>query len=113
MPGGWVDYDHTIRSNAVKEVLEEVGMIVEPLRVIALFDHNMKKHTAFPSNICSVHMLCEYRSGSFRPNLETISCGFFACDCIPEPLATTKTNGEQIDLCFQAAEVENRRVVFD
>ena len=113
LPGGWVDYDHTIRTNAAKEVLEEAGMVAEPIRVIALFDHNRRNHTDFPSNICSAYVLCEYRSGSFQPNLETIACGFFARDAIPEPLATAKTTREQIDLCFQAAEDENWHVIFD
>ena len=113
LPGGWVDYDHTIRSNAAKEVLEEAGVVAEPIRVIALFDHNRRNHTDFPSNICSAYVLCEYRSGSFQPNLETIACGFFARDAIPEPLATAKTTREQIDLCFQAAEDENWHVIFD
>ena len=113
LPGGWVDYDNTIRSNAAKEVLEEAGMVVEPVRVIALFDHNRRNHTNYPSNICSAYVLCEYRSGSFQPNLETIASGFFARDSIPEPLATAKTTREQIELCFQAAEDKNWQVVFD
>ncbi len=113
LPGGWVDYDHTIRTNTVKEVLEEAGMVVEPVRVIALFDHNRRNHTAYPSNICSVYVLCAYRSGSFRPNLETTASGFFDRDSLPEPLETRKTTREQIDLCFQAAEDEHWQVVFD
>ena len=113
LPGGWVDYDHTIRSNAAKEVLEEAGMVVEPVRVIALFDHNRRNHTDYPSNICSAYVLCEYRSGTFQPNLETIDSGFFAPDSLPEPLATAKTNREQIELCFRAAADENWKVIFD
>ena len=113
LPGGWVDYDNTIRSNAAKEVLEEAGMMVEPVRVIALFDHNRRNHTNYPSNICSAYVLCEYRSGAFQPNLETIASGFFALDSIPEPLATAKTTREQIELCFRAAEDENWQVIFD
>ena len=113
LPGGWVDYDHTIRSNAAKEVLEEAGMVVEPVRVIALFDHNRRNHTDYPSNICSAYVLCEYRSGTFQPNLETIDSGFFAPDSLPEPLATAKTNREQIELCFRAAADENWQVIFD
>ena len=113
LPGGWVDYDHTIRSNAAKEVLEEAGMVVEPVRVIALFDHNRRNHTDYPSNICSAYVLCEYRSGTFQPNLETIDSGFFAPDSLPEPLATAKTNREQIELCFRAAADENWQGIFD
>lgn len=113
LPGGWVDYDHTIRSNAAKEVLEESGMVVDPVRVIALFDHNRRNHTDYPSNICSAYVLCEYRSGTFQPNLETIDSGFFAPDSLPEPLATAKTTREQIELCFRAAADVNWQVIFD
>ena len=63
LPGGWVDYAQTIRTNAAKEVLEEAGMIVEPVRVIALFDHNRRNGTFYPSNICSAFVLYRYISG--------------------------------------------------
>ncbi|MBR2257436.1 MAG: NUDIX hydrolase N-terminal domain-containing protein [Blautia sp.] len=113
LPGGWIDYDHTIRTNAIKEVLEEAGMHVEPLRVIALYDHNMRNGTIYPSNLCSVFVLCRYISGDFQPNLETVSCGFFGPDELPELLAEGKTNLEQIKMCFDAVEDENWKVIFD
>lgn len=113
LPGGWIDYDHTIRSNAAKEVLEEAGMAVEPVRVIALYDHNRRNQTHYPSNICSAHILCEYISGEFKPNQETIACGFFGPEELPAPLAKSKTNLEQIETCFRAAEDKDWKVVFD
>ena len=113
LPGGWIDYDQTIRSNAMKEVLEEAGMVVEPLRVIALYDHNRRNHTVFPGNICSVYVLCRYISGSFQLNLETVNAAFFAADELPESLAEEKTTKEQIQMCFQAAANENWKVIFD
>jgi len=113
LPGGWVDYDQTIRTNAAKEVLEEAGMDVEPVRVIALFDHNSRNRTFFPSNVCSAFVLCRYISGDFRPNLETVACGFFGPDELPEPLAEGKSNREQIRMCFEASEDENWKVIFD
>ena len=113
LPGGWIDYDQTIRTNAAKEVLEEAGVQVEPLRVIALYDHNRRNRTAFPSNICSVFVLCRYVSGEFRPNPETIASGFFAPDALPSPLCESKTTAEQIQMCFRAAEDENWRIPFD
>ncbi len=113
LPGGWVDYDQTIRTNAAKEVLEEAGMQVEPVRVIALYDHNRRNGTSYPSNICSAFVLCRYVSGSFQPNQETISCGFFGRDELPEPLEESKTNREQILMCFEAAEDENWKMIFD
>lgn len=113
LPGGWVDYDKTIRENVVKEAFEEAGMTVRPLRVIALHDHNRRNTHRFPFNICSAFVLCEYVSGAFAPNLETIGCGFFDPDEIPAPLAMGKTTPEQIEMCFRAAEDENWPVEFD
>ena len=113
LPGGWIDYDQTIRTNAIKEVLEEAGMQVEPIRVIALYDHNMRNGTVFPSNVCSVFVLCRYISGDFQPNPETVGCAFFGSDELPERLAEGKTNSEQIRMCFEAARDENWKVIFD
>ena len=58
-------------------------------------------------------MLCEYVSGEFRPNIETLGCGFFAPDGIPEALATGKTTKEQIEMCFRAAADAHWPVEFD
>ncbi len=113
LPGGWVDYDQTIRTNAAKEVLEEAGIIAEPVRVIALFDHNRRNGTSYPSNICSVYVLCRYISGDFKPNPETVACGFFGPDELPEQLADEKSNREQIRMCFEACEKENWQLIFD
>lgn len=38
MPGGWMDFDLSIRENTVKETLEEAGYDVEPLRLVAMQD---------------------------------------------------------------------------
>ena len=115
LPGGWQDYDRTVRENAVKEVLEEAGMTVRPTRLIALHDyhrHNEFK-VRFPYNICKAFVLCEYVSGEFQPNIETLGCGFFAPDEIPEALATGKTTKEQIEMCFRAAADAHWPVEFD
>ncbi|MCC6039130.1 MAG: NUDIX hydrolase N-terminal domain-containing protein, partial [Armatimonadetes bacterium] len=38
LPGGWADVGYPPSEIAVKEVREETGLIVEPLRLIAVFD---------------------------------------------------------------------------
>ena len=113
LPGGWVDYDLSVRRNAAKEVLEEAGMVVEPVRLIALLDHNRHHPVKSFHEICSAFVLCEYVSGSFHENLETVACGFFGPDELPAPLALGKTTPEKIEMCFQAAKDENWRVLFD
>ncbi len=115
LPGGWQDYDQTVRENTVKEVLEEAGMVVSAKRLIALHDYHRRNEgrVCFPYNICKVFVLCEYISGEFQPNIETIGCGFFGPDEIPEALATGKTTPEQVEMCFKAAADEHWAVEFD
>ena len=113
LPGGWVDYNQTIRSNAVKEVFEESGMTARPLRLIALLEHNRHNTPPCIHNICSAYVLCEYLSGGFKANEETVACGFFPPGEIPTPLAEDKTTPEQIEMCFRAAQNPGWEVVFD
>ena len=40
LPGGWVDVNRSVRENTAKEVWEEAGLEVEPVRLIALHDRN-------------------------------------------------------------------------
>ncbi len=115
LPGGWMDYDQTVRENTVKEVFEEAGMRVAATRLIALHDYHLRNESKihFPFNIVKVFVLCEYLSGEFVPNIETLGCGFFGPDEIPEALATGKTTPAQIEMCFRAAADPNWTVVFD
>jgi ADP-ribose pyrophosphatase YjhB (NUDIX family) len=42
LPGGWADIGHTPFEVAAKEAYEETGLIVKPMRLLALFDK--RKH---------------------------------------------------------------------
>lgn len=112
LPGGWVDVNETIRSNTIKEVKEEAGLDVEPLRVIALHDknkHNTKPHAY---NICKVFVLCKLIGGTFKENIETIESSFFSLNELPE-LDEGKNCKEQISMCFDAYNNDCWHVEFD
>lgn len=112
MPGGWVDYNLSVRRNAVKEVFEEAGMTVEAERLIALEDRNRHHEKRHAHEILSVLVLCRYISGAFVPNTETQDCGFFTPDNLP-PLETAKTTREHIEMSFRALADPNWPVFFD
>lgn len=112
LPGGWVDENLSVRSNAVKEVLEEAGLEAEALRLIALQDRNLRNPPPYLYGICKVFVLCRALGGQFRPNLETLDSGWFSLDRLP-PLAEEKTTTEQIALCFAAYRDPNWVVPFD
>ncbi len=112
LPGGWVDVTETIKSNTIKEVKEEAGLDVEPLRIIALHDKNKHNPYPHPYNICKVFVLCKPLGGTFAPNPETSESRYFALEEIPQ-LAEEKTTYEQINTCFDAYKNDNFAVEFD
>ena len=101
MPGGWCDYDQTVRSNTIKEALEEAGLKVEPYRLVGLFDHKTRNHPNSFFYCTHVFMLCRVMQGEFRRNIETIDSRYFAVNELPE-LNDHKTSREQIMLCLEA-----------
>lgn len=112
LPGGWVDVDQSIASNTVKEVSEEAGLDVEPIRLIAVLDGNKKQARRYVYGICKLFVLCQSRGGQFCPNTETSESGWFSLDDLP-PLFTDKNTEEQVKMCFLATADENWQVLFD
>ncbi len=102
LPGGWVDYNVSVRENVGKEVREEAGLEVRPERVIGLQDGENHHVTAYPWKVCIVFVLCTLLGGEFRENLETSGSGWFSLDELPE-LDLEKTTPEQLSMCFEAS----------
>jgi len=112
LPGGWVDFDQSIKENAVKETLEETGLTVEALKVIAIQDRNKHNPPRYAYNICKIFIECRVLSGNFVENIETIRFDWFDENTLPQ-LAEEKTTKEQIMLCFEAHQDTKWRVPFD
>lgn len=112
LPGGWVDAGLSVKENAEKEVLEEAGLTVAARRIIAVQDRDKHNLPVYAYKVCKVFVECEYLSGEFAPNLETIASGYFGMDELPE-LATEKNNEEQVRMCFGARSAEHWETVFD
>lgn len=112
LPGGWVDFDQSIKENAVKETLEETGLTVEALKVIAIQDRNKHNPPRYAYNICKIFIECRVLSGDFVENIETIQIDWFDENTLPQ-LAEEKTTKEQIKLCFEAHKMNQWSVPFD
>jgi len=112
LPGGWSDVDISVGENAVKEVREEAGLDVSVRLVVALQDQHKRNRPMNPYSVCKVLVLCDLLGGSFHPNLETISSGYFTLDELP-PLSTGKITAEQIALCFDAYRAEHWTTLID
>ena len=112
LPGGWIDVNESVKSNTVKEVKEEAGLDVTPVRLIAVQDRNKHNKPQYAYGICKIFVLCDIISGDFKPNSETSESNFFAVDDLPE-LADEKNTAQQIRMCFAAYQDDNWAVQFD
>jgi ADP-ribose pyrophosphatase YjhB (NUDIX family) len=108
-PTGWADVGYSASEVAVKEVLEETGMEVEPVRLIAVLDGLRLGFTQVP--LYSLVFHCRVVGGSLRRHpLECTDVGWFAEGELPTPLAGASRWSVP---AFQALRGEMVEVVFD
>ena len=112
LPGGWVDVDQSVGDNTEKEVLEEAGLWVKAVRLLALQDRNRHNRPVYAYGIAKAFVQCQVLEGEFVPNLETVDSRYFSLDELPQ-LAEEKTTREQIELCLTAAQSPVWETVFD
>lgn len=108
-PTGWADVGYSPAEIVVKEVKEETGIDVEPLRLVALLDGLRMGFTRIP--LYSLVFHCQAIGGelSFHP-LECSDAGWFSEDSLPSPLAGAERwkttafaalRGEPIEVAFE------------
>ncbi len=106
LPGGWCDYNQTIMSNTVKEVMEEAGLQVEPYCLVGIFDNQKRPYPQSYFHAENAFVLCRVISGEFRENDETTESGYFSLDNLPE-LNVRKTDERELRMCLEAYLADN------
>ncbi len=108
-PTGWADVGYSASEVAVKEVREETGIDVEPVRLIAVLDGLRLGFTQIP--LYSLVFHCRVVGGALcRHPLECRDVGWFAEDRLPVPLAGAERWGPA---AFAAIRGESVDTVFD
>jgi ADP-ribose pyrophosphatase YjhB (NUDIX family) len=107
-PTGWADIGYSASEVCVKEVHEETGIDVEPVRIIAVLDGLRLGFTNVP--LYSLVFHCKAVGGELRRHpLETRDVGWFSEGNLPEPLAGfgrwgpaafAAIRGESVDVLF-------------
>src|SRR2546421_9319143 len=108
-PTGWADVGYSASEVAVKEVLEETGIEIEVVRLIAVLDGLRLGFTRVP--LYSLVFHCRALGGELKRHpLECRDVGWFAEDAMPEPLAGAERWGPT---AFAAIRGEPVEVLFD
>ena len=100
LPGGWADIGYSPREIAMKEVKEETGFDVEPVRLLALFNKKCHPHPPHAEYTYKVCMLCELRGGEARESIETLAVDFFDPHALPE-MSDERITPSQIQILMQ------------
>lgn len=87
-PTGWADIGYSPAQVVVKEVREETGLRVTPMRLLAVYDIRGLLEENLDLQLYSLVFYCRLDGGelSIHPH-EALNAGFFARDALPAPLA--------------------------
>jgi ADP-ribose pyrophosphatase YjhB (NUDIX family) len=108
-PTGWADVGYSAAEVAVKEVQEETGIEVEPVRLVMVLDGLRIGITQIP--LYSLVFQLRPIGGSLKAHpLECRDVGWFAEDALPTPLAGS---GMWKEHAFKAVRGEAVDVLFD
>lgn len=100
LPGGWADIGLTPAEVAVKEVREESGFDVKPVRLLGILDKKCHPHPPSPYHVYKIFIRCDITGGQASQGVETSDVGFFGPDELPE-LSTERNTAGQIGRMFE------------
>jgi ADP-ribose pyrophosphatase YjhB (NUDIX family) len=105
LPGGWADVGYTPFEIAAKEVEEETGLVVKPVRLLALLDKRKHEHPPQPWYAYKVFIQCECVGGSLSEETsETAGARWFKpIDLSGLELSTDRVTASQLDQMFEFA----------
>ena len=98
LPGGWADVGYTPFETAAKEAYEETGLLVKPVRLLALFDKRKHAHPPEPWYTYKAFIQCEVEGGSLvQDTQETTGARWFREDELPSlEMSTDRTTASQL-----------------
>jgi ADP-ribose pyrophosphatase YjhB (NUDIX family) len=109
---GWADVGYIAAQIAVKEVLEEAGLQVTPLRLVAVYDSARRTPPQIENHFWSLVFYCRLEGGILKGHpAETLDAGFFARDQLPQPLI--RGGHLWVDHAFAAHQGELQEVYFE
>ena len=112
LPGGFCDIGLSPSENVVKEIKEESGYDVIPIRLIALLDKNKHPHPPDPYHYYKIFILCEIIGGEATIGIETNNIQFFSEHNLPQ-LSTNRNTESQINTLFEFLRNPAKETLFD
>ncbi|MEJ5348325.1 MAG: NUDIX hydrolase [Desulfosoma sp.] len=102
LPGGLVKLGESLKAAVEREVLEETGLRVKALDVVACLDRVIKDTSGrIAYHYVLVDFLCEVLGGRLRPASDVLDCAYFGPETLQD-LNLTQGTAEVINKATQA-----------
>lgn len=112
LPGGWADIGLTPSEVSLKEVKEESGFDVKPVKLLGVLDKKCHPHPPSPYHVYKIFIQCEIIGGGPQTGIETTAVGFFAENELPK-LSEGRNTRSQIEMLFRQVNNPQEPVYFD
>lgn len=112
LPGGWADVGFSPKEIAVKEVKEETGLDVLPIKLLSVMDKRCHNHPPANHYAYKFFILCRIVGGEFVQAFDILDVGFFKHDALPS-LSEERITKEQIDRMFDYKHNPDKEIYCD
>jgi ADP-ribose pyrophosphatase YjhB (NUDIX family) len=112
LPGGWADIGLTPSEVAVKEVKEESGFNVKPIKLLGVLDKKCHPHPPSPYHVYKMFIQCEIIGGQPTEGIETSAVEFFSENELPT-LSIERNTKSQIEMVFRSLKNPENPVYLD
>ena len=99
LPGGFADVNESPSVSVIRETVEESGFIVEPIKLLAMWDTLKHESTLRWPHIYKCAFHCQLMSGEPRINLEIDDIDFFSITDLP-PISAPRITLNQLHLLY-------------
>jgi len=113
LPGGWAEVNQTPAESAAREVFEESGYRVRPVKLAAVWDRSRQKHPPGLWSVARMFFICVLEGGEASTSLETSGVGWFAEDALPVDLSLGRVQPRHIERMFAHWRDPNLPTEFD
>jgi ADP-ribose pyrophosphatase YjhB (NUDIX family) len=100
LPGGWAETNQTPAQSVAREVFEESGYHVRPVKLAAVWDRAKQTQPPTLFSVVRMFFVCTLEGGSPTTSLETSEVGWFAEADVPADLSLRRTLPHHISRMF-------------
>ncbi|MDX8340175.1 NUDIX hydrolase [Draconibacterium sp. IB214405] len=112
LPGGWTDIAYSPGEVAEKECMEEAGLAVKAVRLLAIMDKQKQQMPPAFEYVYKIFLLCEKVGSTISVGSETCDVGWFNENKLPA-LSLPRNNEAQIKMMYEYKRGERTDPYFD